>query len=143
MLSWYHLSINWYVVTTSQIGLYLMATHVNYPRHKSKENILKACYSLGNLECYNSLNSSNQVQRPIVECRLIVISLIVSNVSCLLKYYLSHRTIFCHDVVLDVYLMNFSISRKNNVLFLRYLDICVFVKPTNFKICDTIISIAM
>ena len=38
--------------------------------------------------------------------------------------------------------MNFFIWRKNNVLFSRYRDFCVFVKPTDFKICDIIISIA-
>ena len=122
--------------------VYLMATHVTYPRHKSSHKSRHKS-SLGNLECYNSLNSSNQVQRPIVECRLIVISFIVSIVSCLLKGYLSYKTIFCHNVVLDVLLMNFSISRKNNVLFLGYLDFCVFVKPTDFNICGAIISIAI
>ena len=32
--------------------------------------------------------------------------------------------------------------RKNNVLFSRYQDFCVFVKSTDFKISDVIISIA-
>ena len=36
--------------------------------------------------------------------------------------------------------MNFFIWRKNNVLFSRYRDFCVFVKPADFKICDVIIS---
>ena len=38
--------------------------------------------------------------------------------------------------------MNFFIWRKNNVSFSRYWDFCVFVKPTDFRICDIIISIA-
>ena len=38
--------------------------------------------------------------------------------------------------------MNFFIWRKNNVSFLRYLDFCVYVKSTNFQICDVIIGIA-
>ena len=38
--------------------------------------------------------------------------------------------------------MNYFIGRENNVSFSRYQDIFVFVKPTNFKICDIIISIA-
>ena len=51
-------------------------------------------------------------------------------------------TIFCHKVVLDAQLMNFFIWNKNNVSFSRYLDFCVRVKSTDFKICDIIISIA-
>ena len=38
--------------------------------------------------------------------------------------------------------MNFFIWRNNNVSFLRYLDFCVFVKSTDFKIRGIIISIA-
>ena len=38
--------------------------------------------------------------------------------------------------------MDFFISRKNNVSFSGYQDFCVFVKPANFKICDTIVSTA-
>ena len=33
------------------------------------------------------------------------------------------------------------ISRENKVWFSRNLDFCVFVKSTNFKICDIIIGI--
>ena len=40
-------------------------------------------------------------------------------------------------LALDVYMMIFF-----NVSFLRYLDFCVFVKSTDFKICDVIIGIA-
>ena len=58
------------------------------------------------------------------------------------KGYLCYRTIFCHKVALDVQLMNFFIWSKNNVLLSRYLDFFVFVKSTDFKICDVIISIA-
>ena len=36
--------------------------------------------------------------------------------------------------------MIFFIWRKN-VLFSRYLDFCIFVKSTDFKICDVIIDI--
>ena len=32
--------------------------------------------------------------------------------------------------------MNFFIWRKNHVSFSRYLDFCIFVKTTDFKICD-------
>ena len=39
-------------------------------------------------------------------------------------------------------LMTFFTSRKNNVLFLRYLAFSVFVKLVNFKIYDAIIEIA-
>ena len=38
--------------------------------------------------------------------------------------------------------MNFFIWRNNNVSFSRYLDFRVFVKSTDFKIRDVIISIA-
>ena len=58
------------------------------------------------------------------------------------KGYLRYKTILCYKVTLDMQLMNFFIWRKNNVLFSRYRDFCVFVKPTNFKICDVIINIA-
>ena len=56
--------------------------------------------------------------------------------------YLPYKSIFFHKVALDVQFMNFFIWRKNNVLFSRYIDFCVFVKSTNFKICDVIIDIA-
>ena len=36
--------------------------------------------------------------------------------------------------------MNFFVWRQN-VVFSRYLDFCVFVKSTNLKICDVIIGI--
>ena len=39
--------------------------------------------------------------------------------------------------------MNFFTRRKNNASFLRYLDFCVFVKSTDFKVYDVIIGIAM
>ena len=58
-----------------------------------------------------------------------------------LKGYLRHRTILCHKVALDVKLMIFFIWRENNVSFSRYLYFCVFVKSSDFKICDAIISI--
>ena len=58
------------------------------------------------------------------------------------KGYLHYKTIFCHKVALDAQLMNFFVWSKNNVLFTRYLDFCVFVKSTDIKICDFIISIA-
>ena len=59
-----------------------------------------------------------------------------------LKGYLRYKTIFCNKVALDAQLMNFFIWNKNNVSFSRYLDFCVSVKSTNFKICDVMISIA-
>ena len=61
-------------------------------------------------------------------------------VECL-KGYLCYKSIFPHKLALEVYLMNFFIWRKN-ISFSRYLDFCVFVKSTNFKICDVIIGIA-
>ena len=57
------------------------------------------------------------------------------------KGYLRYKTIFCYKVALDVQLMNFFIWSENNVSFTRYLDFYVFVKSTNSKICDVIISI--
>ena len=59
-----------------------------------------------------------------------------------LKGYLSYKTIFCNKVALDVKLMTFFIWRKSNVSFSRYLHFCVFVKSTDFKICDVIVGIA-
>ena len=59
----------------------------------------------------------------------------------IIKSYLRYKIIFCHKVALDVWLMIFFIWRKNNVSLLRYLDFYVFVKSTNFKICDVIIGI--
>ena len=41
---------------------------------------------------------------------------------------------------LDVYLINFLFEEKN-VMFSRYLDFSVFVKSTDFKICDVITGI--
>ena len=60
----------------------------------------------------------------------------------LLKGCLRYKTILCHKLALNVWLMNFFIWRKNNVSFSRYPDFCIFVKPANFKICDIIINIA-
>ena len=37
---------------------------------------------------------------------------------------------------------DFFTWRKNNVLLPRYIDFCIFVKSTTFKICDVIIDIA-
>ena len=59
-----------------------------------------------------------------------------------LKVTSATKLFFCHKVALDVQLMNVFIWSKNNISFTRYLDFCVYVKPTNFKICDVIISIA-
>ena len=59
-----------------------------------------------------------------------------------LNGYLHYKTIFCHKGALDLQLMNFFIWSKNNVSFSRYLDFCVFVKSTDFEICDVIINIA-
>ena len=58
-----------------------------------------------------------------------------------LKDYLLYKTIFCHAVVFNLKLMNFFIWRKNNTLFLRYLDFCVFAKSSGFKICVVIITL--
>ena len=38
--------------------------------------------------------------------------------------------------------MNVFIWRKDNALLSRYIDFCISVKSTDFKICDVIISIA-
>ena len=59
-----------------------------------------------------------------------------------LKGYLRYNTIFYNKVALNVQWMNFFIWRKNTVSFSRYLDFSVFVKCTDFKICDVIKSIA-
>ena len=59
-----------------------------------------------------------------------------------LKVYLRYKTIFCRKVALDMWLINFFIRRKNDVLFSRYLDFCVFMKSIDLKICDVIIGIA-
>ena len=58
-----------------------------------------------------------------------------------IKGYLCYKTIFYLEVALDL-LMNFFIWRKNNVTFLSYVDFCIFVKFTDFQICDVIIGIA-
>ena len=58
------------------------------------------------------------------------------------KGYLRCKTIFCNKVAPDVLLMHFFIWRKSNALFSRYLQFCVFVKSTDFKIGDVIIGIA-
>ena len=60
----------------------------------------------------------------------------------LIKGYLRYKANICHKVALDVQLMNFFVWSKNNVSLSKYLDFCVFVKSTDFKICDVIISIA-
>ena len=57
------------------------------------------------------------------------------------KGYLCYKTILCHKAVLDVWLMNFFIWRIKNVLFSRYRDFGIFVKPADFKIWDAIIGI--
>ena len=54
----------------------------------------------------------------------------------------SHVCDFCYTVAFDAQLMIFFIWRKDNALFSRYLYFRVFVKPTDFKICDVIICIA-
>ena len=60
----------------------------------------------------------------------------------LLKGHLHYKTILCHKVAFDVYLMNFFIWRKNNASFSRYGDFSIFVKLADFKICDVMTSIA-
>ena len=69
-------------------------------------------------------------------------SVMPENTSICLKSYLHYKNISCHRVALDVSLRNFFTWRENNVLFLKYLDFCVFVKSTDFKIFDAIIGIA-
>ena len=54
------------------------------------------------------------------------------------KGYLRYK-FFCHEVVLDVLQLNSFIWRKN-VSFSKYLDFRVFVKSTDFKICDVFIG---
>ena len=61
--------------------------------------------------------------------------------SQVLTGYLRYKTTFCLKETLDVQTMIFFIWRKN-VSFLRYIDFCVYVKFTDFKICDVIISSA-
>ena len=56
--------------------------------------------------------------------------------------YLCYKTILCHKIALDVYLMNFFNLNKKNVSFSRYHKFCIYVKPADFKLCDIIISIA-
>ena len=58
------------------------------------------------------------------------------------KGYLRYKFIFCHTVAHYAHLTNFFIWRKNNLSFSKHLDFCVFVKSTDFKICDVIIDIA-
>ena len=52
------------------------------------------------------------------------------------KGYLRCKFTSCDKVALDVQLMIFFIWRKNGVSFSRYLDFCIFVKSTDFKIGD-------
>ena len=49
------------------------------------------------------------------------------------KGYLCYRTIFCHNVVLDVQLMNFFIWRKNNVSFFIYLGFLYFCEIHRYQ----------
>ena len=60
--------------------------------------------------------------------------------SCKLWRPVHCKTIFSNKVALDV--MIFFIWRKNNLLFSKYLDFCVFVKSIDYKICDVITGIA-
>ena len=59
--------------------------------------------------------------------------LVLKKVHRCIKDYLRYRTIFCYKVAVDL---------KNYALFLRHLDFRVFVKSTDFKICEVIIGIA-
>ena len=63
-----------------------------------------------------------------------ILALIESSVLTLKGYFCS-KTIFCYKVVPTAQLMNFLFE---NALLSRYLDFCVFVKFTGFKICDVI-----
>ena len=58
-----------------------------------------------------------------------------------IKGYLRYKSIFCYMVALDVQLIIFFYLRKI-CFFLEICSLCVFVKSTNFKICDVIIGIA-
>ena len=55
------------------------------------------------------------------------------------KGYLHYKTIFCNKAAL---INEFFYLKKNNVSFSRYLVFCVFVKYSDFKICDAITDIA-
>ena len=48
-----------------------------------------------------------------------------------IKGYLSKKIFFCHTVALDKSWIIFFIWGKNNILFSRYLDFCVFGEFTN------------
>ena len=37
--------------------------------------------------------------------------------------------------------MNFSFEEKNNILFSKYLNFCIFGEYSNFKLCYVIIEI--
>ena len=52
------------------------------------------------------------------------------------KDYLYCKTIFCHNLALNLQCTNFFIWRENNVSFSRYLDFCVFLEPSSSTICD-------
>ena len=59
----------------------------------------------------------------------------------LFKGYFLYKTIFCLKGALDVSFMNFLFEEKN-ALFSRYLNFCIFVKCTDFKIHDIILGFA-
>ena len=46
--------------------------------------------------------------------------------------------LYFHEVAHGVQLMTFFIWRKSNTSFSRYLDFCVFLESTGFKICDAL-----
>ena len=54
--------------------------------------------------------------------------------------------LFRRDLISWFRVKHFSRGGRHNLflfLFFRYLEFCVFVKSTNFEICDIIINIAI
>ena len=47
------------------------------------------------------------------------------------------KTIFCHNLALNLQCTNFFICRENNVSFSRYLDFCVFIESSSSTICES------
>ena len=62
---------------------------------------------------------------------------------CYLKATSATKLFFVIKQPLFDQLMKFFIWNKNNVSFWRYLNFCIFVKFTDFKICDVIINMAL
>ena len=78
-------------------------------------------------------------------------SVLCTNIHYAITFLVNHGTIrcyLCYKTILAIkwpFISNywFFLFEEKNALFTRYVDFCVFMKSTNFKICDIIIGIVM